>query len=294
MVEATIVDDVIRCEVSGAARPPERFTPTATDRPAQGLAVADCPLCGSSVCKHPLTVSGKGILRRALKTGETLYGGYGGADRGRAVATIRSGLVKLVEHTAEGVDRIVRLARAGEVIGLEALLAEPYRHHAIALQPTSVCLIPVQLLSEQAAELPDGCLRLMRLWQRLLDASDHGLLAFTGGCASRRIGLLIVYLMQNDEEGCKEPRPFFLPKRDDIAALVGVTSESVCRIVASLQKVGALRRIGADWYTCDLEKMWRALDLLPPTTQPDLPTPRRSCSGAPATTASQPHWRIPG
>jgi CRP-like cAMP-binding protein len=287
-----IVDDAIRCEVSGASRPPERFTLAATDRPAHGLGVAECPLCGSSVCKHPLTLSGKGIVRRALKSGETLYGGYG-RERGPAVATIRSGLVKLVEHTAEGVDRIVRLARRGEVIGLEALLAEAYRHHAIALQPTSVCLIPVQLLRERAAERPDGWLRLMRLWQRRLDASDHGLLAFMGGCLSRRIGLLIVYLMQaNGEEGRRDPQPFFLPRREDIAALFGVASESVCRIVASLQKVGALRRIGADWYTCDLEKMWRALDLLSPAPQPDLPTPCRSCQGCsdtPATARSQPH-----
>jgi CRP-like cAMP-binding protein len=283
-----IVDGAIRGEVSGSSRPPESFSRAATARPVQGaLPACDCPLCGSSVCKHPLTLAGKGILRRALKTGETLYGG---AERGPAVATIHSGLVKLVEHTADGIDRIVRLARAGEVIGLEALVAEPYRHHAIALQPTSVCLIPVQLLRERAAERPDGCLRLMRLWQRLLDASDHGLLAFTGGSVSRRIGLLIVYLMQaNGEEACRQPRPFFLPKRDDIAALFGVASESVCRIVASLQKVGALRRIGADWYTCDLEKMWRALDLLSPPAQPDLPTPCRSCSDTPATAASQPH-----
>ncbi|MBF0095459.1 MAG: cyclic nucleotide-binding domain-containing protein, partial [Alphaproteobacteria bacterium] len=44
---------------------------------------------------------------------------YEPGDEGAYVITLRSGLVKLVQYLADGTQRIVRLLRSGDTLGLE-------------------------------------------------------------------------------------------------------------------------------------------------------------------------------
>jgi len=63
-----------------------------------------------------------------------------------AIYTIRNGLVKLVRYLPDGKERIIRLVKATDSIGLERILGRPYGHTAIALQPVTACRIPIGVL----------------------------------------------------------------------------------------------------------------------------------------------------
>ena len=67
---------------------------------------------------------------------------YRAGDVGDHMYTIRSGLMKLLQYLPDGGQRIVRLVRATDVLGLESLVAETYQHEAVALQRTEICRFP--------------------------------------------------------------------------------------------------------------------------------------------------------
>ncbi|MGD9299649.1 MAG: cyclic nucleotide-binding domain-containing protein, partial [Thiohalocapsa sp.] len=66
-----------------------------------------------------------------LKPGTMLYKA---GDVDDHMYTVRSGAIKLVQYLPDGSQRIVRIVRGTDVLGLEALLDEGYHHDAVALQ----------------------------------------------------------------------------------------------------------------------------------------------------------------
>ena len=79
---------------------------------------------------------------------------YRAGDPAQAVFTIRSGLLKLVQYLPDGRQRIVRLLRATDVTGLEALLGKTYQHDAIVLQQSEVCRIPLEVIERLDRDKP--------------------------------------------------------------------------------------------------------------------------------------------
>ena len=68
---------------------------------------------------------------------------YTEGEAAKGVFTLRTGMVKLVRSTADGRERIVRVLRPGDVMGLEALATGHFDSEAVALVPISVCRIPL-------------------------------------------------------------------------------------------------------------------------------------------------------
>ena len=80
------------------------------------------------------------ISQTSLQAGESLYRA---GEQGSRLFTLRHGLIKLVRYLPDGTQRIVRLVRSSDVIGLEILLDQPYEHDALAMQPCEICSLPV-------------------------------------------------------------------------------------------------------------------------------------------------------
>ena len=58
------------------------------------------------------------------------------------VFSLRKGMVKLLRSTADGRERIVRVLRPGDVLGLEALATAHYDTEAVAMTEVHACRIP--------------------------------------------------------------------------------------------------------------------------------------------------------
>ena len=67
-------------------------------------------------------------------------------ERATGLFTLRSGMVKLVRTTSDGRERIVRVARQGDVLGLEALVHGKFDTDAVALSAMSVCRRPLDII----------------------------------------------------------------------------------------------------------------------------------------------------
>jgi len=213
-----------------------RVIATSKIRPATA---EDCSLCpaeaiglfsGTFRGQRSYLIDGFRIVQAAPQ--QALYGLGDAADY---VFILRYGLIKLVRHTAAGNERIVRLAGKGESLGLEALSGKPYRHTAVALSETALCRVPAQVILDQERSDPRFVERVMSEMQTELEAADLFLTDLSTGTAHQRVARLLLHLAQR--EGGAE---CFLPMREEIGALLGITMETASRVTAELRRSGLI------------------------------------------------------
>ena len=147
------------------------------------------------------------------------------------VYTVRAGCVKMVHRLADGTSRIVRLHWRSDAIGLEAALGEPYRHSAIVLQKADVCRIPVSIIRTLEARNPEVYRQLMKRWQASLDEAESFITDLNTGPAEARLARLLLKLHAHRQSDCAPDL-----RREDIAAIIGVTVETASRIMADFRR----------------------------------------------------------
>ena len=172
------------------------------------------------------------------------------------VYTLRSGIIKLSVDLENGDHRIVRLLRPGDVAGMEALVDQRYHHTAIAMRDADVCRIPRDVVLKLDQTNPSVHQSLMQRWQCSVDQADHFIVSLSTGSAEARMARLLITL------GCTGSQPeSLMPSREDMGALVGITTETASRVMAEFKRRG-LVRAGQDGHVmCDkteLDRLARA------------------------------------
>jgi CRP-like cAMP-binding protein len=184
-----------------------------------------------------------------LKPGTPLY--HAG-DEGDFMFTVRSGALKLVQYLPDGSQRIVRIARSTDVLGLEALLDATYQHEAIALQTTEVCRFPTRVVRDLGRDNPTLHRELMARWQRALSEADAWLTELSTGSARQRVARLLLRLVR-DRESSECP----LFGREDMGAMLGITTETTSRTIAEFKRQSLLVETAANVFLLDIPNLRR-------------------------------------
>jgi CRP-like cAMP-binding protein len=180
---------------------------------------------------------------------------YDRGTAGLAVYTIRDGLVRFERSNARGDRRIVRIAGRGDLIGQEALLERPYADEAVACTEVQLCRIPRMLVDQLAQD--GGALprELMLRWQLALDAAEAWVSELSTGSARRRLLQLLRRLAQHaDASGM-----IWLPRRDEIGAMLDMTLETASRLVSALRREGVLELVPSRSARLDAAALHNAL-----------------------------------
>jgi CRP-like cAMP-binding protein len=198
---------------------------------------------GRPDCKHCairgtvlFSVLGEAELEQALtniengwhEAGHELFTQH---DAPAYIYTVRSGCVKMVHTFDEGTTRIVRLHYGGDAIGLEALLGDPCRHSAVVMQKADICRIPVTVIHKLKAHNAQLYEQLLQRWQSSLEEADSFITDLNTGPAESRLARLLLKLDLHREQRS-------IPKllREDIAAIIGVTTETASRLMADFRR----------------------------------------------------------
>jgi CRP/FNR family transcriptional regulator, anaerobic regulatory protein len=184
-----------------------------------------------------------------LKPGAHLYLA---GDTGEYLFTVRSGMLKLVQYLPDGSQRIVRIVRSTDVLGLESLLDDRYQHDAIALHATEVCRFPARLVRELGRANPSLHRELMARWQRALTEADAWLTELSTGSARQRVARLLLRLVRDRETSeC----PLF--SREDMGAMLGVTTETASRTIAEFKRQSLLVETAPNLFLLDIPNLRR-------------------------------------
>ena len=169
----------------------------------------------------------------AYRSGETLHA-EGQVALG--VYTVRSGMLKLSRVTADGRQRILRLLRPGDVLGLEALATEAYDSDATALTDATVCRIPTSVIHHLSRQSPRMYEGLLNKWQKTLREADDWLAAINFGTTRQRVAHFIFKMRHSTD-----PTLSSLFSREDMGAMMDLKLETVSREVSRLVKIGAIK-----------------------------------------------------
>ncbi len=200
---------------------------------------SDCRQCGirAMVLFADLNEHDFGEIHAPIDDLEFSHGAvlYSEGSPVQGIFTLRAGMVKLVRSTQDGRQRIVRVLRAGDVVGLEALASSSYSSDAIALTHVSVCRIPldvIQNLSKKSARLHA---QLMRKWQFALKEADDWLADLNFGTARQRVGNLVLKMR---DPANNEVSTLF--SREDMGAMLDLKLETVSREMSRLVRDGVV------------------------------------------------------
>lgn len=161
---------------------------------------------------------------------------YSLGQPGGAAYTVRSGIVRFERATARGDRRIVRLAGRGDLIGQEALLSLPFADDAVACTEVHLCRIPRSLI-DAAGDDENLLLReVMRRLQGALDDSQGWLADLATGPARRRVLRLLEKLGQYTDS----QQTIWLPRREEIGAMLDMTVETASRLISQLRREGVI------------------------------------------------------
>ena len=155
---------------------------------------------------------------------------------GGSAFTVREGVVRLERASERGERRIVRLAGRGDLIGMEAMLGQTYAADALACTPVKVCRLPRALLDELADADPALLHDMMRRWQAALDEADEWLTELAAGSARWRMLRLLLKLSEFAEADGR----VWLPSRQEMGAMLGMTVETASRLVSAFKREGLI------------------------------------------------------
>ncbi len=184
-----------------------------------------------------------------LPPGSVLYRAGDPADH---MFTVRSGLLKLVQYLPDGAQRIVRLVKSTDVTGLEALVGQPYQHHAVVLQATEVCSLPAPVVERLSRDNPALHRELLNRWHRALSEADAWLTELSTGAARQRVARLLLRLVRDEQQSECE-----LFSREDMGAMLGITTETASRTIAELRRQSLLVETGPNHFLVDVPNLQR-------------------------------------
>lgn len=161
---------------------------------------------------------------------------------------IQHGRVKVVASYVKGMERIIRLAGDGEVLGHRGIGDEPiYSATAIALSGTSVNVIPMQLFLSTLKANNLFCYHFLLFFAEELRALDQHMRDLMNMDVTQRIAKVVKLNMDAfgfDEKDKKKLA--FTISRKDIASAANTTYESVIRTLADFQRQGIIDLVGKE------------------------------------------------
>lgn len=155
---------------------------------------------------------------------------------------VNSGKVKIYKHGVNGEVQIVRLSKAGDLLGYRALLSnEPYSATAEVLEDATICFMDrttvLQLLQRNAPL----SLRILRKVCQDLRAAEERTLDLIQKPVPQRVAALLLALQADFGENAKQGvRLNIALTREEMAEMVGTTAETLIRTLSEFKTRGLI------------------------------------------------------
>ena len=153
---------------------------------------------------------------------------------------VNHGMIKLLNYLPNGRSRIVRLYAKGHWIGLEGLVEDNYSHTAVAVGEVEVNILSLKTVREFILEDPNILAPILSQWMTNLHQADKWISEFSTGEILPRVARLLKYIAELEHS--ELTGWIDLLTVNEIADILGVTPESVSRVMASFKRNEILRK----------------------------------------------------
>ncbi|MGI5887713.1 MAG: Crp/Fnr family transcriptional regulator, partial [Syntrophomonadaceae bacterium] len=190
----------------------------------------------SSLSPEEMSTIAEIITDKEYKKGESIYLS---GDTGKRLYVINQGKVKIFRISEAGKEQIIRILYPGDFMGELSLFAHsPVNSSAEALEPTMVCVIDGDKLSQIMKEVPSIAIKIIEeLSKRLLNAEN--LIESLGlHDVEQRVADTLLKMAEDQDE-----ITLTITKKD-LAAHMGMSQETLSRKLTQFQDMGWIKQVG--------------------------------------------------
>lgn len=181
---------------------------------------------------------------------------YRQGDEFKSVYAVRSGSFKSYFISDSGRGRVTGFYLPGEIIGMDGISSLEYANSTAALEHSSICEIPFSQLEQLSQKLPNLQHHFYAIMGNEIakDQQVHTLLS--SYTAEERTASFLLGLSTRYARVALSSTRFLLPMtRGDIGEYLGITVETVSRILTSLQKKGFISVDNREIELLDIESL---------------------------------------
>ena len=177
--------------------------------------------------------------RRRLVRDERLYQM---GEPFRNLYAVRYGHFKTYQVNAAGEQQITGFQMAGELLGMDAISGDRHHCDAVALEDSEVCEIPFAGLEDLFAHVPTLLRHFHRIMSQEITREQNVMLLLGNMRAEQRFAVFLVNLSARYAARGYSPNSFQLRmSREDIGNYLGLTIESISRLLSRFKKLGLLK-----------------------------------------------------
>ena len=155
---------------------------------------------------------------------------------------VRSGSFKSYISAKDGEQQITGFHLPGDIIGFDGLQENQYQSFTQALETSMVCEIPYETLDQMAAQLPTLRRQMMKMMSHEIGQDHNLMMLLNKRTAEERISHFILHLSQRFAARGFSSKEFHLTMtRNEIGNYLGLTVETVSRLLSRFQKEGLIK-----------------------------------------------------
>lgn len=202
-----------------------------------------------AVCKTTYTIKKGNAI---FEEGDIVNGVY----------CVSEGVCKLSKLSSNGKDQIVKLVKAGELLGQRSMISdEPANLSAVALEDMEVCFIPKSEMLQMFDNNNQFSMNMMKtICGDLKDASEH-VVSISQKTVKERLAETLIYFEETfgkNEDGTLQIQL----SREELAGMIGTATESCIRLLSDFNKNGLIELIGKKIVIKDRAKLKRIADIV--------------------------------
>lgn len=150
---------------------------------------------------------------------------------------VNNGKVKVTKAGPDGKDQIIHLAKSGDILGYRAILSgDKYSCSAIAIEPSSLCFIPIRVFLEMVEKDARLAFKIIHLFSEELKAAERTITDLAQKTVKERLAQSILLLKESygyEDDGCTINISI---TREELASIVGTARETATRLLTELSR----------------------------------------------------------
>jgi len=212
----------------------------------QDLQTIPCEQCTLLSLCSPVAMGGNKVdivgsimrYRQYVKRGDFLYRK---GDKFSSIIAIVKGSAKLSVTYHKNYEQILGFRLIGETVGLSGMRDKVHLTDAQVLEETRICEIPFEALEQFANSVPQIQLEITKLLSDELVHIQEQAISLGKKLAEEQLASFLLDISKRYQEHGYSPENYVLGMtRNDIANYLGLTKETVSRLLNRFQKDGIL------------------------------------------------------
>lgn len=169
---------------------------------------------------------------------------------------VKQGKIKITKTSGEGKEQITRLAKDGDMLGFQSVVAETkYTTSAVALDDCVVCFIPRADFFRVWQANTQFSTALMQMMAKTLGAAEVQMLHLAYKPVRERLAEALLLLVHTFGEAGPAGTFNLSVSREDLASLVGTAKETAIRLLADFKDAGIIATRGSQFTILDMNAL---------------------------------------